>query len=129
MRCCVAKVKPAGTLYEVHIVYATITSIGQCGPMYRFATRLACVAQIAVSLGAVFILAFAPPERGAMRLVSFTGHVPVARIVRAHDALLLGRDGSGRLVVRGERAALFWPLLRRGVLAVAVPSGWCGAAR
>lgn len=82
--------------------------------------------QICFGIGSLACLAFAPPARGEMLLVPIVNGAPVARLARQGDALLISRGPVNGLVVRGEREALFWPLLRAGVMTVAAPASVCG---
>lgn len=86
------------------------------------------VAQLAIGIGALAALALTPPANGAMLLVPLVGDAPAVQLARDSEALLLARGPGGGVVVRGERRALFWPLLRAGVLTVAAPASLCGKA-
>lgn len=90
-----------------------------------YTVRVACAMHCVGALGAVLALALAPPASGAMLLVPLVGDAPVVRLAMDHGGLLLGAEGD-RIVVRGERRAMWWPLLRHGVLAIAAPRGGCG---
>lgn len=96
----------------------------------RFSPANMCivVAQIAIGIASLAMLALAPPARGAMLLVPLMSDAPAARLARDGRALLLGQGPAGSLVVRGDRQTLFWPLLRAGVLAIAAPASLCGKA-
>lgn len=85
-------------------------------------------AQLAIGIGATFLVAFAPPARGSMLLVPLISDAPAARLALESDALLIGRGPAGTMIVRAERDALFWPLLRVGVLTLAAPAAMCGKA-
>ncbi len=90
------------------------------------ATWIAVLAQLALGSGALTALAFAPPASGAMLLLPLTNGASAVAIAREHDALLVSSRVGGRLVVRGEREELFWPLMRAGILVLAAPAGSCG---
>jgi hypothetical protein len=60
-----------------------------------------------------------------MLLVPLVGDLPVAKLARDHDALLIASRPRG-LIVQGDRDALFWPLLHVGVMTIAAPAGYCG---
>ncbi|ONF95625.1 hypothetical protein [Sphingomonas jeddahensis] len=96
----------------------------------RFSPANMCIilAQIAVGIAALAMLALAPPAHGAMLLVPLMSDAPAARLARDSHALLLEQGPAGSLVVLGDRQTLFWPLLRAGVLAVAAPVPLCGEA-
>lgn len=64
-----------------------------------------------------------------MLLMPLVDGAPVVRLVRRSDALLLARGPGEALIVRGDRSALFWPLLRAGVLTIASPKSLCGGQR
>lgn len=85
--------------------------------------------QFAVGAASLGLLAFAPPARGEMLLMPLVDGAPVVRLVRRSDALLLARGPGEALIVRGDRSALFWPLLRAGVLTIASPKSLCGGQR
>ena len=87
------------------------------------------MAQFAVGAASLALLAFTPPAHGEMLLVPLVSEAPVARLARGGDALLLARGPGDGLVVRGDRAALFWPLLQSGVLTIAAPRFVCGDQR
>ncbi|WBH17877.1 hypothetical protein [Sphingomonas radiodurans] len=91
-----------------------------------FRIWLVLAAQCAVGVGGLAALALAPPASGAMVLLPLGHSAPVARLARDGDALLLATTPGGKLIVMGERRALFWPLLRAGVLTVAAPARYCG---
>lgn len=86
-------------------------------------------AQFAIGASSLGLLALAPPATGEMLLLPMRSGAPVARLARDGDAMLLARGPADGLVVRGERAALFWPLLRQGVLTLAAPRSLCGEVR
>ncbi len=88
---------------------------------------LSIIAQLLVGIGALASLAFAPPVNGTMLLVPLSSDAPTVALARNADALLIGRGPGTSVLIRGERRALFWPLLRGGVLAIAAPAGLCGA--
>ncbi|OWK30158.1 hypothetical protein [Sphingomonas dokdonensis] len=94
-----------------------------------FAINTLLAAQLAIGTASIGLLAFAPPAKGEMLLLPLRSGAPVARLARNGDAMLLARGPGDGLVVRGQRAALFWPLLRAGVLTLAAPRSWCGEVR
>lgn len=75
---------------------------------------------------ALLLLALTPAAQGTYALVALDRDAPVARLAAARGAVLLGHGRGGMLIVRGERAALFWPLLRTGVVTVAAHAALCG---
>jgi hypothetical protein len=83
-------------------------------------------AQIAIAVVALGTLALAPPSHGNMMLIPLRPGLPAARIALAADARLLAAGPGGGVIVRGDRDALFWPLLRAGVLTMAAPAALCG---
>lgn len=83
-------------------------------------------AQLVAGVSGIAALALAPPASGAMVLLPLAHGAPVARLARDGDALLLATTPGGTLIVMGERRALFWPLLRAGVLTIAAPARYCG---
>jgi hypothetical protein len=89
---------------------------------------VALLSQAAICLFALTALTVAPPARGAMLLVPLLPERPIVRIARGADALIVGRGPAGAVMVRGDRAALFWPLLAAGVLPLAAPAAYCGGA-
>jgi hypothetical protein len=82
--------------------------------------------QFGIAASALAVLALTPPAQGAMLLIPLVREAPAARLARNSNALLLSQGPAGSIVVRGDRRALFWPLLRAGVLAVAAPAPLCG---
>lgn len=92
-------------------------------------TTVLVFAQCAVGLASLGLLSFAPPARGEMLLMPLLSDAPVAQLARQGDALLLARGPADALIVRGERATLFWPMLRAGVLTIAAPGLLCGDQR
>lgn len=69
---------------------------------------------------------FAPPVRGDMLLLPLRPGAQALDRALAQGAPLMGQGPGGAIVVRGERARLFWPLLAGGVLAVAAAPAGCG---
>jgi len=98
-------------------------------PRNTVLATLLIVVQIGVGMASLALLAFAPPARGKMLLVPMTDDLPVGRLARDADAALVDRGPGAGLIVRGDREALFWPLLRAGVLTMAAPAGGCGGGR
>ena len=94
-----------------------------------FTINALLAAQLAIGAFSLGLLAFAPPVTGEMLLLPLRSGAPVARLARDGDAMLLARGPADGLIVRGERGALFWPLLHAGVLTLAAPRAWCGGAR
>lgn len=84
------------------------------------------LAQLSAGLGGLAALALAPPPHGSMLLLPLRDGTPTARLARQGDALLVASGPYGSLVVQGDRQALFWPLLRAGILTIAAPSRYCG---
>lgn len=84
------------------------------------------IGQVAIAAGALAVLALAPPLRGDMLLIPLWPDAPTARLALAQDARLVAAGPGGGMVVRGERDALFWPLLRAGIVTIAAPSLICG---
>ncbi|WP_231731696.1 hypothetical protein [Sphingomonas sp. CCH5-D11] len=91
-----------------------------------YSSALLIMLQICFGIGSLACLAFAPPARGEMLLVPIVNDAPVARLARERDALLVSRGPAEGLVVRGDRNALFWPMLRAGVMTLAAPASVCG---
>lgn len=89
-------------------------------------TALLLVAQLVVGMASLGFLAFAPPAHGEMLAVPLVRNAPIARLARHGDALLVARGPGDGLIIRGDRAALFWPLLKAGVLTIAAPRSLCG---
>lgn len=81
------------------------------------------LAMVAASLAAVSI---APPAAGAMLLIPLKAGARPVPSATTRGAAILGTGPGGTTVVRGERARLFWPLLRAGVLTIAAPAALCG---
>ena len=75
----------------------------------------------------VIALVLSPPAKGGMLLIPLAGDAPVARLALEQGASLIAASGD-RIVVRGERRALWWPMLREGVLTIAAPRGGCGGS-
>lgn len=70
-----------------------------------------------------------PPADGAMLLVPLTPArtATIVDLALDHGARVGGLGPlPGSLIVRGERARLFGPLLAQGIVAVAAPAIWCG---
>jgi hypothetical protein len=88
------------------------------------AALLACyLAMVAASLAAVSI---APPAVGAMLLIPLKIDARPVPSATMRGAAILGTGPGRTTIVRGERARLFWPLLRAGVLTIAAPAALCG---
>lgn len=82
--------------------------------------------QIGGAVALFVALAAAPPARGAILLLPVGARPDLARLALARDVAILGTGPAGSVVVRGERRALFWPMLRHGVLTLAAPPIVCG---
>ena len=89
--------------------------------------RIACGVQCFGTFALVIALAVSPPAKGAMLLIPLSVDAPVARLALEQGASLLSGSGD-RIVVQGERRALWWPMLREGVLTIAAPRGGCGGS-
>lgn len=98
--------------------------------MSRPARLRADLATLGVQIGAAALslaaMVFAPPVRGEMLLLPLRPGAHALDRAMAAGAPLIARGPGGAFVVRGERARLFWPLLRGGVLAVAAGPAGCG---
>lgn len=88
--------------------------------------RVALTVQVGGALVLFLGLALAPPARGTLLLLPVGGAASPVRLAIARDALLIGRGPIGSVVVRGDRHALLWPMLRAGVLTLAAPALACG---
>lgn len=88
---------------------------------------VAILAPVSVAFVGFGMLALAPPAHGAMLLFPIVDGAPVARLALDGDALLVAVGPRGSVIVQGDRRALFWPLLRAGVVTVAAPASFCGA--
>ncbi|WP_168377361.1 hypothetical protein [Sphingomonas sp. Leaf343] len=91
---------------------------------YRLA--IAQCAAVAALLGGSILV---PPAEGAMLLVPLLPARTAATIDLALDhGARIGGLGPlpGSLIVRGQRAHLFAPLMAKGILTLAAPTIWCG---
>ena len=83
------------------------------------------VAQMALAILALLVVAFTPPARGRMLLVPVNGQ-PVDRgtVVLAGAVPLIAGPLPGSLIVEGDRSSLAM-LWERWVLVVAAPAALC----
>jgi len=90
---------------------------------------LAVSTQVAGVLAAFLGLTLAPPAQGTMLLMPIGGTTQgqLATIAIDHGAQIVARGRwDGSIVVQGERARLWQPLTRVGVLVLASTSSGCG---
>lgn len=89
------------------------------------------LAQVGLISAGVLALAFYPPASGPMALIALDGRDAGRMAGPALDrgAILLGRGPlTNILLVNGTRERIARPMLRRGILVIAAPASWCGAA-
>lgn len=68
-----------------------------------------------------------PPAHGTILLVPVARDAPTVALALAAGATVVASGPRGSVIVRGQRAALAWPLLRAGIVTLAAPSGACGS--
>lgn len=85
------------------------------------------VLQIAGAMLLMLCSVFAPPAQGNFLLVPIRSDAAVAAAALDNGALIVGRGPAGvSLVVKGRRALLAAPLLKRGILTLGAPALLCG---
>jgi hypothetical protein len=87
-------------------------------------------AQILGALGVFALIALAPPAQGTMLLIPMTGlpQGEMTALALTHGASVVQRGPfRSSIIIYGERAQLFAPLARAGVLVVAGGAVGCGA--
>lgn len=84
--------------------------------------------QLAIIVVGLSILLVQPPAYGRMLLIPADGDQAASvRLALDSGATLVGPGPfAGSLIVEGESARLGWPLVERGVLAIAGVAGGCG---
>jgi hypothetical protein len=98
-------------------------------PAFVRADTAVLAAQIGVAALSLGAMVWAPPARGDMLLLPLRPGAPAVEGALSAGASLMARGPGGAPVVRGDRAALFWPLLAQGVLAIAAAPTGCGTPR
>jgi hypothetical protein len=95
------------------------------GMLPKFSPMVA--AQLTLAVGAMLLVAFAPPAQGRMLLVPIDGEPIAAAMVESHHATPL-KPGplDGSWIVEGQRDALAGLFSSEGIIVLAAPEALCG---
>lgn len=87
----------------------------------------ALIGQCLLGTGALALIAFAPPAKGRMTIVSLTGQSggEIAGWATGGDVRIVAAEGHS-LTLEGSRGALIGTALSHGALLVAARPGLCG---
>ena len=84
------------------------------------------IAQAALAMATLLVLAFAPPAHGRMLVASIDGQpIADAMLIRARAVPLASGPLPGSRIVEGDRRLLFRLLLSHGIITVAAPAPAC----
>ena len=84
------------------------------------------IAQAALAMATLLVLAFAPPAHGRMLVAPIDGQpIADAMLFRARAVPLASGPLPGSRIVDGERGRLFRLLLSNGIITVAAPAPAC----
>jgi len=86
------------------------------------------IAQAALAMATLLVLAFAPPAHGRMLVAPIDGQpIADAMLIRARAVPLASGPLPGSRIVEGDRRLLFRLLLSHGIIVLAAPAPVCAS--